>query len=126
MAKISDDVKQLILINYPLSTDYVDNKENIINFLMEGYCTENEKEIFKKSESINILKQKSEEEQKIAQMRKSFKERLRRHYIKIHEQIYGIALESRSEKRLSNGSQLSLDSPNQISKKLFADGSRGE
>ena len=49
-------MKQLILITYPLSTDYVDNKENIINFLMEGYATANEKEIFKKSESIKKVK----------------------------------------------------------------------
>ena len=81
---------------------------------------------FKESELIKGAQGKTEEELALVKFRKNSKDRLRRHYIKIHEQIYGVAVESSSEKRLSNGSQLSLDSPNQISKKLFAGGSRGE
>ena len=72
---------------------------------------------------------KTEEEQELAKLRRNFKDRLRRHYIKIHQQLYGFALETTSEKRLSgqrlsSSSPLSIDSPDQSSKKLFADGKR--
>ena len=123
-----EQFKHIILKQYPSSKDYVENRENIISALFNGYCTPEEKARFAESERTKGMQGKSEEEQEVARIRKNNREKLRKHYVRIHEQLYGFTLESTSEKRMSNGSQkksnspVSLESPLTSSENLSADG----
>ena len=128
-SKRIEDFKQVILSKYPSSAIFVENKENIIHFLFNGYCKEEEKKKFAESQLTKGNRFQTEEEQEIAKTRKTILNKLRRHFVKIHEQLYGFTLESTSEKRMSNGSQrmsngspLALESPQTSSENLTADG----